>query len=145
MEDSPIKQLDVLLSLFFKNKQFHSFRDISRLEELKEIAQSDIPLILDKLIDDGYVKEYQNAFQGGVDIERWSSYNITFYGKLFFKSGGYEEKERVDKININKIESDLILRKRNDHRLVIGTFVVGIGALALVAWELIKYFFLECR
>lgn len=64
-------------------------------------------------------------------------YLISFEGKLFKTTvGGYEREHQIN-------ESDRATRDVRDRLLVRGTWWVAGGAIALVVWEMLKYFVLE--
>jgi hypothetical protein len=152
---SPIQQLDYVLN-FLATDDFGKQPLIERqmLIELKEKHDMEFPIgdfnrILYKLVNDGYLdKEVTDNIPYFLkDIQQPPStseiFFISFDGKLFNESGGYQEKIRLEKIEVEQIKSDLALRKRNDRRLVRGTYGVAFGAVALVVWDLIKFFCLK--
>jgi hypothetical protein len=80
----------------------------------------------------------------GETYNRDLNYLITFDGKIFIRiKGGYVKKQEMEDLEQQKTKDDLALRKRNDHRLVTGTFLVAVGAIGLIVWEMIKTFWFE--
>ena len=153
---SPIDQLDYVLNFLATSdlakeplttiKILVEFRDKHDLE----FQAGDLNRILDKLVDERYihkktVDDIPYYLKDSQPPSFSDMYSITFDGKLFNQIGGYKEKYRKDNLEAANIRSDLALRKRNDRLLAIGTVGVAIGALALVAWEIYKYFVLGCH
>jgi hypothetical protein len=150
---TPIYMLDRVLEWFSIDEPIKDKNYVSRLGALRSLAYSSFvltypefettqfeeyfPLILDHLEKDGYLKIVSDQTTTN------KAYSITFSGKLFSQAGGYAAKIAFDQIKEESIKADLALRKRNDRRLVIGTFLVAFGAIALVLWEMYKTFCLE--
>ena len=91
-----IDQLDDVLKAFSENNLlfYKSFADIRYLS--KNISLSDIHLILDKLIKDGYV----DVKPGHTAFEDFNSkiYNINANGKIFITNGGYQISEKTKEV-----------------------------------------------
>lgn len=148
------EHLDIVLK-FLYNDRGHSdlISILERLEKEKnfllKIDGDDGVRILNKLIKDGYVEfqevrlSYENPMTNEPIIVR--RYWISFEGKIFVETGGYKEAIRKEAAQIKANETDVLVKLRNDKRLVIGTWVVAIGAIALVLWEMIKTFLIECH
>jgi hypothetical protein len=89
-------------------------------------------LIFDKLVRDTYLKEIGDRH-----------YSITFEGKLFNEQGGYGQRIKTDTLNAKNLEIDVATRKRNEKLIVVGTWAVAFGAVALVIWEIYKHYCLH--
>ena len=153
-ELSPIQQLDIILKFLSSDRGYAELSYIlQRLEKDKNFAVKfdgdDTIRILDKLYKDGYV-DREDIPTGRNDIrthqpELIRRYWISFEGKVFVETGGYEQKIKRDAIMIDSAEKFAKASRKNEHRLVIGTWAVAIGAIALVLWEMYKTFYLGCR
>ena len=119
------------------------------LDEHK-LDEGEIDDCLKKLHKDGYLyfmdnkKDNQKPDVAGETYHRGYNYLITFDGKLFLKNvGGYRKQKEIDDLKIEETKNDLETRRRNDRRLVVGTFLVAVGAIGLIAWEVYKTFLVE--
>ena len=155
---SPIQILDKVLYWFamdiddfVKTKSQSANSKVSKPEAITEIGRCYkelntvdflmyADLVIDKLVKDGHVisNEKQVGFSGQPIM-----YSISFEGKLFSKSGGYTQKEINENLAKEELRNDLALRKRNDHRLVLGTYLVAVAGLGLIIWEIYKHYFLH--
>lgn len=138
---SPIELLDEVL-IIFNTTQYNSLHLIALSNLLKE-KNIDIPQILlmdivSKLEVDGFIKKSkaETISVNGHVINDVPFYLITIEGEIFQLKNGYKG-----------VNERTILEKAKDERrdwlMIRGTWVAGIGACLLVAWEIFKYFFLE--
>jgi DNA-binding Lrp family transcriptional regulator len=103
-----------------------------------KIDRTEVHRRLDKLIDEKRIKRYGR--EGAVAPFK---YGITFDGKLFIEQGGYHQQELDRKANALGLELENSQNQLNQILLVIGAMGAALGAIALVIWEIYKYFHLE--
>ena len=84
------------------------------------------PLILDKLEEDGFVKQKNFV------------YTVTLKGKLFYRDGGYEQQEKDIRRQREDSETDLRLKKRTEVVTAYGSVIAAAGAILLLLWEIHK-------
>ena len=76
----------------------------------------------------------------GMYYNRQLNFLISFDGKKFLNNiGGYRKQKIINDLKIQAIKDENALRKRNERRLVLGTFLVAAGAIGLIAWEILKF------
>jgi hypothetical protein len=149
MQLNPAEQLDAVLNfLFEKNDNIRLSQIQAAFNEGsgKYIHIEDLKRIVNKLVKDGFCDFHEMLSEQPYDklnLIRDRLYYISFEGKLLRNSGGYVQKERNVKLQSEAAKVDLEIRKRNERRLVVGTYLVAIGAIALVIWEVIKTFLIE--
>lgn len=144
-----------MLDTVFKCLSTYSHDD-PNFPKLKEwlkphnFSEGEIDDCLKKLNKDGYLYFMDNEKKNipsdvvGFYYNRQLNYLITFDGKLFLKNiGGYEKQKEIDDLKTEEIKNDLETRRRNDHRLVVGTFLAGLAATGLITWEVYKTFWVE--
>jgi hypothetical protein len=96
---------------------------------------SDLHRILNKLVKEGFV----DTIESNVGNPR--RYFITFDGKLLHEEGGYEKAVK-DKDARKQWEDSLILKgEKNGERLNTLTLILGIGTIALVLVEVVKFIY----
>ena len=142
-----IDQLDSLLEYMYINRRYQYFDEIHNKSNIQHIEINTL-VMLNKLAKDEniIVEEIKKTTRNGnniiVSTLVQKSYFISFRGILFREAGGYAAERESRELEIEVIKTDLILRKKNDRRLVIGTYAVAFGAISLVVWEIFQYFFL---
>jgi DNA-binding PadR family transcriptional regulator len=97
--------------------------------------------ILQKLTNDGYVFTEQREYKpsGLVNV-----YFVTFEGKLFLQSGGYDgQREEVLRQKIIQNSENAIAR-RNSNLAAYGAIGAAVGALGVLLFEVIK-FWCQCN
>ena len=146
--------LEMLDTVFDWLKTYsHTDPDFPAIKEgLKahKLDDGEIDDCLKKLNKDGYLYFMNNKKEKiisdvvGMEYTRNLNYLITFDGKLFLKTvGGYQKQKELDDLKKQELIDDSAVRKRNDHRLVIGTFLAGLAATGLITWEMYKTFWVE--
>ncbi len=70
---------------------------------------------------------------------------ISLDGRILKEAGGYLKKQELEDLAADAIKTDLILRKKNDRRLVCGTYLVAVGAIGLVIWEMVHAYYCGCK
>lgn len=85
-------------------------------------------LMLVYMSEAGYVWNQNGYFQ------------ILMKGLFFIQQGGYEQEKKKEDLKIQAIKDEMALRKRNDRRLISGTYLVAVGAIGLVIWEVGVHF-----
>lgn len=104
------------------------------------IPLADLRLVVNRLEKDGYVT--QNATGAHVC-------KITFDGILFLETGGYKEQKRRDDFNVQYLETDQRIRRRNESWTSVGAVAAAVIAGILLLFDVSKvlyhhrYFF--CR
>lgn len=144
---SAIAQLDHVLKVLSADRGNSSLVDILKLVNKKSqtLEGDDLVRILNKLVKDGYI-EFEDftqkyAYQEDM-VER--RFYISFEGKYFIDNqGGYKQKQADDDAMRRKIEIENKRNEFNQKLLVIGTFGTAIGAVGLIAWEIVKVFLLH--
>jgi|SRR5579872_226527 len=153
---SPIQKIDEVLifvsskypvgrdDLYFY-KSFNSvLSEIQRIDPSTEV--SELEMILKKLMKDGYVDRMETLAREivpkGQELLHYHYYK-TFEGHLFTESGGYRQQELDRKANALRIRLENSQNQLNQRLLVIGAIGAAVGAIALVGWEMYKYFCLE--
>ena len=121
-----IEKLDALLTYFVSEKSTKvSFSDLtSRFNA----TPGQIREILDRLLSDGYVREFTHTHPMGTS--EWETYSSTFDGRLFYDNGGYKHEAKVTaSLNQNEYIRTLIL--------TYGTALAGLYGL----FEILKWLF----
>lgn len=141
-----LDKMDLVLTTLYKESGHNSsLNDIVGYLDKKDIHKGEIEDILLYLWREGliyceYLGNRNHTYFDSID----SHFLISCKGKLFLEEHiGFKEKKKTEDFKNKEIISDLALRKRNDHRLVIGTFLVAAGAIGLIIWEMLKTFYLE--
>jgi len=71
-------------------------------------------------------------------------YLISCKGKLFLEeTEGFVKQKANEDLKKQEIIDEMALRKKNERRLVGGTYLVAVGAIGLIIWEILKTFFFE--
>lgn len=132
---SPIEKLDSVLN-FIATSDFSTIANPVKnihheFERRKKvpIQYSEFIKILNRLSKDGYLEK-------SIGSNGANEYELTFDGQVFQQEGGYTK-------FFNDAKSENRIKKMKDWLLILGTWLTGIGALALVAWEIIKTFCLK--
>jgi hypothetical protein len=118
-----IEKIDCLLNYFYSEKSRQViFSDIS---QHFKIDNGLVREILDRLINDGHVKEFKQ--QKPVNPE-YHTYSITFNGRIFKEAGGYKEDQ--------KARNTLFRKKRIQNVLLTcGTVAAGLyGIFEIIKW-----------
>ncbi|MDB5154667.1 MAG: hypothetical protein JWR54_3418 [Mucilaginibacter sp.] len=127
---SPVQQIDLVLKMF-KNDRGHMNFDDLYIKTKAEIDGDILSRIVEKLIRDKYI---YITFVQGANFEK---YAITFEGFLF---NGYEKQQEIEEINQSIAKNYELVRQRNDHRLVVGTWFAGIAAVLLLLWQVYSFY-----
>ncbi len=139
------QKLDAGLRFLYQNPLFKYHTDYS-IEALIDVMFN-VDTILDSM--DFYPQGYNNGFpeldtsivlsevfkklakDGYLDIRSEGHYTTNIEGRYFIVSGGYVQKTIDDNVGRrNQI--------RNNNLLIIGSWMAGLGALALVLIEIVK-------
>ena len=156
---TPEQKLDSVLNLLSETKHTINIKgssvnalDIGEIgifinKSEQTISENEIYLIIDKLYKDEYISYYEtnnkvDKLFAAYVLDR-NYYYITFEGRVFLKEGGYVQKEKDKILERAVYESEFNRRKWIDRLIVFGTIFAGLGASALVIWEMYKYFYLE--
>ena len=143
MELMPLQKLDNVLWYFAKHSEPLNifFPEIVSKVMPNEVSlnENEALMILDKLIKDGYVKKHtynENSFDERIS----NGYSLTYEGLVFIKyQNGY-----LGRFENAQIENRI--KKRNEILLILGTWLAGIGATALVIWEIFdRIYFGKCE
>lgn len=94
------------------------------------LPQEDLQAILDKLVRDGYSVLKPNNY-----------YYLTFEGILFKESGGYQERQRLDKIIADQTELTLSQSQKNADLIVFWTSVASVVGALLLLWQIFVYMY----
>jgi hypothetical protein len=134
---TPTEKLDVVLFFLKTQHQYLTWNSI-RFELGKngsEYEVGDFIRIMDKLINDGYLIE-EKSNDKGTSIE--SICIISYSGYLFH---GYLEQEKHDELVQRVAEANESRARRNETRLVNGTWFAGAAAVFLLLWQIFLYFY----
>ena len=145
-ELAPLQLLDVILATLntisvadYKEhkKKVRHFELLSIIESNNfKVEKTDFALALEKLVDDGYVKNvigYETNVENPFEEKEYPSYSITFKGRIFCSQKGYEQEvydKSLQKERVDKAYESLQLYQRIQNCLLIlvavGTAVAGI-------------------
>ena len=114
-------------------------------DKMDGFGLEDRKILIRKLQKDGYVDVIRekhvvkdNVYNDSDLLQR------NYEGDLFIEQvGGYIKQKESNDIKQQEIIADLALRKKNDRRLILGTYLVAVGAIGLIFWEMIKTFCIE--
>jgi hypothetical protein len=143
---SPIDKIDRVLFLFPPNDKIHAYPKKTINDLLVKgglnIDDRELIEILIKLVDDGYLRiDTGDYYTNGKHYKDIPLYFLTFTGELFHLTGGYTQRLNDAKsVQHNQDECDRMARIY-ETRLLWATRFAGIGACALVLWEIIKWLF----
>lgn len=132
----PLKKLDETLQYLLDADQpaLRQFTDIQKGIGW-EADSKDLYEILEKLELDGYVKSEIRESNG------IREYKSTFDGRFFkVETGGYLEKIQDEYQERKKQEADASYQLRYQSRSLAAVLLAGIGACALVIWEMFEFF-----
>jgi hypothetical protein len=141
MENVRLEYLDGILDIIKKSydpdrKKYGLFiKDLTLSLNTKfsiNISDPDLHLMLAKLVKDEYLL-IPYSFENGY-------YSLTYEGAFF---EGYVRQKEVNNIKIKSLETDENIRNENERRIVRGTWALVFATLALVAWEIIKFYHYE--
>jgi len=125
MNKTSIKQLDEVLSYIYeKNSELdinNEYKNFSTIDKVQLVA------IIEHFFNDGLLIDRGN---------NRAKFSINYKGMMFKEAGGYAQKKIIDA----RIETKT---NRNECLLIVGTWLAGIGALSLTAWEIYKTFVLR--
>lgn len=137
--------LDIILRQLLANwsKPNNERDNLNAADLLKEFNLPDVmqkheffKRLIHRLIKDGYV-ETTGILYPEADIPYYENLPIiTIEGFYFINDEGYFKKKEVN-------ENALILKDDRDRRLSNGTAWLAVGTFLIVAWEIVKTFFLE--
>jgi hypothetical protein len=141
MEDpTPIETIDIVLSIFepsiFKHKYGETqllLRQKLNKEKMIAVHERLLDEILFKLVKDEYLRIETNIIP--------PTYRLTFEGELFLLSGSYTAKLKREQLEKTTLESNASQAKIYANRLLWATCFAGIGACALVLWEIILWIY----
>src|SRR5882724_1776645 len=124
MKNITITRLDTFLNYFYDNTHYQKIDEIHK-NVLPEEPILHTLIILNKMVKDGNITDEgqkttsRNAVTNQITDEyEQSAYFISYEGILFKELGGYDNYYKREEDRLKSIEIDLILRRRNDHRLV---------------------------
>lgn len=144
-----LEKIDVVFkTLYEKSGNNPTFRLLEEWLYQKcgdSIDKGEIQDILLYLYRKGYIYcEYRGNRDHSYIDDIDAHYLISSEGKMHLEeTGGYVKHKQAEDLKKQEIIDDLALRKRNDRRLVIGTYLVAAGAIGLIIWEMIKTFLIE--
>jgi len=145
-----IEKLDALLTYFVIEKSTRvSFSDMTTRFNA---TPGQIREILDRLLSDGYVREFIHTHPMGTS--EWESYSSTFDGRLFYESGGYNAKALADAadaeqqmLEIARLKSVDVSNDQNQrtlnkltNRLSWATWFAFGAAVLLLGWQIYSYY-----
>jgi hypothetical protein len=150
---SPIQKIDEVLRFiaskngpdsdgpYFYKSAISICTEIQRIDPSTEV--SEFIMVMQKLLKDGRIGCEQDVSE--LFTSQWRNLHFykTFEGSLFIESGGYHQQELDRKANTLRIQLENSRNRLNQILLVIGAIGAAVGAVALVAWEIYKYFCLE--
>ena len=122
MNITPIQKLDLVLGIVTQTPDYNSISIVEIVHKAKsEIKASDVELVLNKLIEDKYVKffDVQTATTSPYTSR---NYSITFSGLVFHEQGGYTTENKNKKWKTRKDAVYTIA-------VAIGTFLAGVYSL----------------
>ena len=133
----PLNHGNIMADMIYNNHDFAKQDYFSK--ELKSI--------LNKLYDDGYVEIDKNE-TGKLDLSGKKGFNeyysITFNGTYFINElDGYQgqhQQKISENIRLGKLE---IFQRKQAERLNELTLLAVVGTIALVLWEILKYFLFD--
>ncbi|MEO6836807.1 MAG: hypothetical protein ABI185_00360 [Ginsengibacter sp.] len=132
--NDPIKVLDDTLNrlLLLKNDTPLTLKELHKLFSDENLNVEDFKAIINKLERDHYLDSsfYQN---NPINLKL---YRISFEGILLVKNNGYQS---IFNIQANQKKT----QNRKDWLMIAGTWIAGIGALVLTAWEIYKHYCLH--
>jgi hypothetical protein len=140
-----IDDLDSLLNFLYNKKyKYVLFEDVIKEHFGGDRENNDVEGLIVKLDKDGLLDTEWHKDPGRkFGLTEQGAYKLSYDGILFKENGGYQAKDKRDKLEMENIRTDLRIRKRNDRLLMLGAIGAAIGALGLVGWEIFKYFCLE--
>lgn len=146
-----IANLDLVLNYLGDNVSYKRFEEIQKGIIDKEVDETTLLLVLEKLINDGYVLKEVTAM-GNAMIGNYSMtyYKISFNGKVFSEEGGYKKQQEIisQQLKLQEQETANLASERKHQEaltealkryqfwIVLATVVAGIYYLV----ELLKYF-----
>jgi hypothetical protein len=101
-----------------------------------------IEQVLDRLIDDGFVKEKTNISDMGFG-KPWTTftYILTFDGRFFYENGGYKEQRHKEQLaELSDAQKERIAL-RNENLVMRGTWAAAVVGLLVLAWQVYSYFY----
>lgn len=142
---TPIQKLDQVLTCMAQDRGHSKLTGVialvERISGVKYPADKMLQ-ILGKLEKDGFLQS-EDRFSS-IEQTEIRIYYITFEGDYFINErGGYRQKKIELDLRRRKIELENSQNQLNQILLVIGAIGAALGAIALVAWEMYKYFHLE--
>lgn len=130
---NPSEKLDIILRYLSENKGHDSevtlIKGVLRNKYKADLEQSEIILILNKLIKDEYVIITNKSFMGTETKKEF--YKITFDGDFIIESGGYSQEMFKEGILMRKA-------KRNEWMISRGAAFAAIFSGCIVLIELVK-------
>lgn len=133
---TPFEMLDLIMVELWTPLTYEALR-ATVTGKHKQITKELLEQGIEKLRQDGYVYVVDNN-KYVTDTELKDGWYIrrTFNGQMLMLNNGYVQE------NINNIRRRTYER-RQSFWLTVGTLVAGVGALALVVWEMYKTFCLH--
>jgi hypothetical protein len=142
---TPTDKLDEVLRCLAQDRGNASLLDIVGLVKRitsQEYAADKMLQIIRKLVRDGYVDFEKVSIVPPFFSEQ--RYAISFDGEFFIlEEGGYRQQQKNEIEDRRKIELENSKNQLNQTLLVIGAIGAAVGTVALVIWEIYKYFCLE--
>lgn len=156
---STLAKLDLVLNTIAANSHpLHASPDISHQSLWNNLTDNgnnnayilDFELILEKLINEKYininVRKVIEVLAKGENSYDVTYYHISFEGRYFLEyPGGYVNQKEFQDLQKQEIIDEKALRKKNDRRLIVGTFLVAAGAIGLIIWEIVKTLCIEAH
>ena len=155
-ELSPLQLLDTILSTLNQisvadnsevKKKVKHFELLRIIESNNfQVEKTDFALGLEKLVEDGYVKNiigYERDSKNPFEEKEYASYSITFKGRIFCAQKGYEREDfnkSSEKETLDKVRKSLRFYQRTQNYLLV---LVAIGTLVAAFYyflEIGKYF-----
>ena len=140
------EQLDVVLKYLYDKRNEMRAVDIEVIKTDQHLLKSadtvsELERMILKLREDKFLQmypDYPHFADGKQDMSKGllNYCSITFDGRLFWENGGYAKEAEL-------IATSEKIKNNREIYLLYGTWGVAIGAIALVAWEIIKTFFIE--
>ena len=133
----PYADLDRILFELGTPKTFYSLKKTFPDNPIPAFNHARLEQGIEKLREDGYVYVINNmTYVKDIEIEDGWYVRRTYNGEILMLAGGYVISQR-QAFRLERGE-----RRRNTW-LTVGTLVAGLGAIALVVWEMYKTFCLH--
>jgi hypothetical protein len=136
MELSPLEQLDDVLKFIHDNPYSLESEITTHYESNCVIPLSDVLSILTKLTEDKLISPIPQSIQNHSE----NRYALTIMGRVSHQTQGYTGV--LERANTLKIQQKILElhHKKSETQMVLLTAILAFGTLALLLFEVMKYF-----